>query len=77
MIDKRKTSTSSAKRAEAKETAGFRGSAISTNNSTTMPTKGQVTILGRIHMGKREIEKAAANVEAYVSSCIEREYYGR
>lgn len=52
MIDKKKASTSSAKRVEAKETAGFRGSAISTKDSTTKPAGVQVTISGFLHIGR-------------------------
>lgn len=64
MLDKKKASTSSAKRVEAKETAGFGGSAISTKDSTTKAgtwqgqVRGsQVTISGRavsalLHIGR-------------------------
>lgn len=52
MIDKKKASTSSAKRVEAKETAGFHGSAISTKDSTTKPAGVQVTISGFLHIGR-------------------------
>lgn len=52
MCDKKKASTSSAKRVEAKETAGFQGSAISTNDSTTKAVSPQVTISGFLHIGR-------------------------
>jgi len=52
MTDKKKASTSSAKRVEAKETAGFRGSAISTKDSITKAAGAQVTISGFLHIGR-------------------------
>lgn len=52
MINKKTASTSSAKRVEAKETAGFRGSAISTKDSSTKPAGVQVTISGFLHEGR-------------------------
>ncbi len=52
MTDKKKASTSSAKRVEAKETAGFQGSAISTKDSTTKAVSPQVTISGFLHIGR-------------------------
>lgn len=52
MNNRKKAPTSSAKRVEAKETAGFGGSAISTKDSTTKPAGVQVTISGFLHIGR-------------------------
>ena len=49
---KKKAPASSAKRVEAKETAGFRGSAISTKDSITKAAGAQVTISGFLHIGR-------------------------
>ena len=79
MSDKKTASTSSAKRVEAKETAGFRGSAISTKDSTTKPAGVQVTISDFLHSGRENALPLAVLRELtgmdgrQVRLCIQRE----
>ncbi len=79
MIDKKTASTSSAKRVEAKETAGFQGSAISTKDSSTKVVGAQVTISGFLHTGRENALSLAALCQLTgmggrtVRLCIQRE----
>ena len=79
MNDKKKTSTSSAKRMEAKETAGFSGSAISTKDFTTKAARVQVTISDFLHAGRENAQplvdlcKLTGMDGRQVRLCIQRE----
>lgn len=79
MSDKKTASTSFAEPVEAKETAGFRGSAISTKDSTTKPAEVQVTISGFLHIGRgnalplRDLCQLTGMDGRTVRLCIQRE----
>ena len=79
MIDKKTASTSSVKRVEAKETAGFTRSAISTKDSTTKAAGSQVTISGFLHVGRENALPLVALCQLtgmdgrQVRLCIQRE----
>ena len=52
MSDKKKAHPGAGTPGQAKETASFQGSAISTKDSTTKPAGVQVTISGFLHIGQ-------------------------
>ncbi|WP_322199254.1 hypothetical protein [Acutalibacter intestini] len=69
MSDKKKAHPGAGTPGQAKETASFQGSAISTKDCTTKAAGVQVTISAFLHVGKKEIEREAG--------IIEGEYHGR